>query len=403
VGETPLITLSANVSGGANTFLQWQSSHDKGSTWNDIAGATSNNYTASPPSVEGTYLYRLAVAQDSDMASIACRVASNPSTINVYTHPVPVLSSNSPVCEGGNLVLSATNGAEYKWTGPLNYSGKNNTTTVSNVDTTNSGKYYVDVTSDKGCTSRDSITAVVYKKPAINLRDPPAFCEGGSVTLNATGINLSGWKWTPSATLSLDNISNPQASPDSTTTYFVSATNGTCSSNESVKVTVINKPIAQAGSDKISFIGNSIMLNGNAGGSNVSVSWNPVTYLDQPTIATPLSAATTDIIYTLTVANVCGVSSDQVFVKVYPKTVPNAFSPNGDGINDTWNIPFLETHPEAVVNVYNRHGLPVYTTSGTYKPWDGTHTGKPLPVGTYYYTITGSTSLKYGGWVLIVR
>lgn len=70
--------------------------------------------------------------------------------------------------------------------------------------------------------------------------------------------------------------------------------------------------------------------------------------------------------------------------------IPTGFSPNGDGVNDTWVIPFLVNCPEAKVTVFNRWGTKVYENKREYysNPWNGTASnGNPLPIGTYYYVI----------------
>ena len=70
--------------------------------------------------------------------------------------------------------------------------------------------------------------------------------------------------------------------------------------------------------------------------------------------------------------------------------VPSGFSPNGDNVNDTWIIPYLENCPEAKVKVFNRWGVKVFECNSDYykNPWDGTSaSGKDLPMGTYYYVI----------------
>jgi len=73
---------------------------------------------------------------------------------------------------------------------------------------------------------------------------------------------------------------------------------------------------------------------------------------------------------------------------VYDKIIiPNAFSPNGDGINDTWNIEPLDLFNDADLQVYNRYGQLVFRNVGYIKPWDGTRNGTPLPVSTYYYIL----------------
>jgi gliding motility-associated-like protein len=79
--------------------------------------------------------------------------------------------------------------------------------------------------------------------------------------------------------------------------------------------------------------------------------------------------------------------------------VPNTFTPNGDGINDTWDIKSLDTFPNCTVDVYNRYGEKVYSSIGYGSPWDGKHRGAKLPVGTYYYVI----DLKNGSKVLSGR
>jgi gliding motility-associated-like protein len=84
--------------------------------------------------------------------------------------------------------------------------------------------------------------------------------------------------------------------------------------------------------------------------------------------------------------------------------IPNVFSPNGDGINDQWNIQGLIGQDEALVEVFDRWGHVVHRSSGNYVPWDGNLKGKPLPVGTYYYLLRVAPGEKvYSGWVYIVR
>jgi gliding motility-associated-like protein len=113
-----------------------------------------------------------------------------------------------------------------------------------------------------------------------------------------------------------------------------------------------------------------------------------------------------DKTYKLTVTAEGGcAASDEVFVKVLvAPEVPNAFSPNKDGINDTWNIQFLETYPGAIIEVFNRYGQIVYRSTGYSKQWDGTFNGNPLPVGVYYYIINPKNGRKQlTGSVSIIR
>jgi gliding motility-associated-like protein len=87
-----------------------------------------------------------------------------------------------------------------------------------------------------------------------------------------------------------------------------------------------------------------------------------------------------------------------------PVSIPNTFTPNGDGINDIWDIATLVYYPNCLVNVYNRYGVLVYQSKGYSKAWDGSYKGSLLPVGTYYYLIDlGTKTDKISGAVSIVR
>lgn len=68
-------------------------------------------------------------------------------------------------------------------------------------------------------------------------------------------------------------------------------------------------------------------------------------------------------------------------------STPNTFTPNGDGINDTWDIENLNLYTTCTVEVLNRYGQKIYYANGYPVPWNGMLNGKQLPVGTYYYII----------------
>ncbi|MDT8402138.1 MAG: gliding motility-associated C-terminal domain-containing protein, partial [Bacteroidales bacterium] len=93
---------------------------------------------------------------------------------------------------------------------------------------------------------------------------------------------------------------------------------------------------------------------------------------------------------TVTDANGCSVT-DTIIVTSEQEvciTIPNAISPNGDNINDVWNIEMIELYPDAEIKIFNRWGEMVWASDKGYpQPWDGTSKGRKLPIDSYHYII----------------
>lgn len=161
-----------------------------------------------------------------------------------------------------------------------------------------------------------------------------------------------------------------------------------------------------AGPDQTIVPGQSIMLEGSGA---VTYSWNPTNTLDLPSSATPNASPTETTTYTLTGSRDGCTSTDNVTVFIVePITAPNAFTPNGDGINDVWEINGINRFPNVIVEVYSRWGQRVYSSVGYITPWNGTNNGKYLPEGTYYWVIqlndeSLSEEQPITGYVAIVR
>ena len=171
------------------------------------------------------------------------------------------------------------------------------------------------------------------------------------------------------------------------------ATAGISSCRISSNIIVVNvhaSPNVNAGPDKIVFAGDSIILDGTVSGQNSSYYWDPPNYLNNNNLLTPSASPPADMYYTLFANSAYGCPgvADEVFVKVVAGIfVPNAFTPNNDGKNDHWRIPFLDPQFGGVVNVYNRLGELVYHTESAVVDWDGTFKGMPQSAGTYVYHI----------------
>jgi gliding motility-associated-like protein len=119
-----------------------------------------------------------------------------------------------------------------------------------------------------------------------------------------------------------------------------------------------------------------------------AVQWSDGQFLDDATSDNPTALPEETITFTVsgTVAG-CEVT-DLVTVTVGPPIfVFNTFTPNDDGINDTWAIKEIERFPNALVNVYDRWGQQIFKSIGYARPWDGTNKGKYLPTAAYYYVI----------------
>ena len=187
--------------------------------------------------------------------------------------------------------------------------------------------------------------------------------------------------------------------------YSVTAGNG-CSADTARSILVYPAPVVNAGPDKFLLEGGFVTLDGSATGTNLSYTWTPPSFLDNASIARPRVAATKDITYTLQVVTALGCKGeDEVTVKILKQIiVPNAFSPNGDGVNDTWIIQYLESYPDCTVDVFNRYGQTVFHSTGYTRPWDGKVNGQPLPVGTYYWIINPKNGRsQVNGSVTILR
>jgi gliding motility-associated-like protein len=408
-GSSKTFNLSTSISAGFNNpEVQWQHRFNNGS-WSDLPGENNFSLTAdfTPSSTTGSYEYRLVVAEAGNLASLQCRITSLPVKIIVHPNPVVATTNNGPVCEGSSINIAASGGSQYVWSGPNNYSSNASTFTLSNIKTTEAGTYNVAVTSDASCTSTGSTTITVNPAPvaAVTFADT-TICTTNSVELTASGG--TGYQWLPLTGLAANNIPNPVASPVTGTRYKVIVSNVQgCTDSTFVQVNVNQKAIAKAGPDKTIILGGTATLSGSIEGTYDSFNWTPVTDLNDPFILQPAATPTADAQFVLTAisTNDCGISTDTVMVKLYRDIyIPNAFSPNNDGLNDTWNIPALEAYPGFELLVFNRYGEVVFENRGTVRPWDGRYKSTDLPMGAYVYIIRLDDTIgTIKGTVMIVR
>jgi gliding motility-associated-like protein len=387
-----------------NPLYQWQVSFNNGA-WANIPGKTQkdldlNTEFQSPQT--GKYQYRVGVLSAAGV-SVNCQTFSDPLTINVFKSPDFALPPVTPVCEGQILSIHADKGSEYYWTLPDGSHSTNHFLDVTtSANQSNAGRYTVVIT-DNGCPTTTYTDVVVYPPLVASVdNENPTICEGTSTQLKANGGTI--YKWLPAEGLDHDDIANPIANPTTTTEYSVSISNGGCSTTRTVTVTVLDLPVADAGADFTMQETAPAKLHGKAVGGTFY--WTPTDYMDDPTSLTPTINPPDNQTYTLHVESTnCGTVSNDVTVTVLKKiTIPNTFTPNNDGVNDTWNIDKLITYPESTLSVYTRDGREVFKTTGAAKQWNGTYAGKALPAGVYYYVIDLKNNLpNQAGWVMLVR
>lgn len=290
--------------------------------------------------------------------------------------------------------------------------------TVNNAAGQNFTIRMVSYSGGNTCVSELSKTITVYPNPKAAYSISSAtvcYDEPVSFTDQSASVSLAmptRWVWDLGKGNS-STIQNPvRAYRDSgvfNTSLHVFSAAGCGSDTAVISFTVYPLPVLVMGTKSTAVLeGGEIKLKPSfVYGNQLSYLWSPSSYLSSDTAFSPISKPLNDIRYTFNVIAEGGcMVSDTIFVKVLKSPeIPNAFSPNGDGINDTWNIKYLESYPGATVEVYNRYGQIVFRSLGYSKPWDGRVSGgNLLPIGTYYYIINPKNNKpQMTGSITIIR
>ena len=252
--------------------------------------------------------------------------------------------------------------------------------------------------SEASCLVRISGPAVERIPASVSIgASPPEICRGAPVSLLAdlavcpdnTDIqwfkNGVFWLSTPSNAITLDDVQNGD------TFYAVTSCYEECTTpiQTNTLVITVHDFEVNAGEDLIITQNQGAQLNGLTDAS--SFYWSPEIGLSDPYILNPIASPDFTTTYFLTASNgICEIADDITVTVISDLIVPNVFSPNGDGINDTWEILGTENYQEVYVVVYDRSGQKVLEAVN-YNPlrfWNGTQRGKALPTSTYFYVIT---------------
>lgn len=335
-------------------------------------------------------------------------------TDNMTVHPLPLASIHFVNgCVNQPIIFTSTVSNAI---GPMAFNkwifGNGDAALTANASQvyTMPGNYTVQfhAVSNEGCMSNTVTSNIVIESyPHTNFMVSDA-CLGRKVdfidrSTNAYG-NIATWSWQlgNAQTASTKNTSTTYASRGVYAVSLRVATMNGCHAD-----TVMSLPIlpiyAFAGNDTSVLKDAMFSLHGYGG---AYYWWQPSSPLMNPQASNPQGSLQQSQLFTLKVTDSAGcIGYDSVMVKVLPTLgVPNTFSPNGDGINDTWDITGLASYPNVHVQVYNRYGQLVHEQKSHYIAWDGSSKGSPLPIGTYYFIITtaaGNEPTK--GWVMVLR
>lgn len=207
--------------------------------------------------------------------------------INVLDKPpLSVAFRDTLICRTDRVQLNASgpDGVSYSWTpgAGIISGGNTGSPTVSPTTTT---WYYIDI-NDNGCFNRDSVQVRVVAAVNLQARSDTTICQGDQVQLSAVSDGLS-YSWSPTTGLSDPNIINPIATVNTTTTYTLIASVGTCRAQDQVTITTVPYPVAVAGPDLVACYNSTVQLNAQHDGS--SFTWTPPNYLNNPNSLNPFA------------------------------------------------------------------------------------------------------------------
>jgi gliding motility-associated-like protein len=276
------------------------------------------------------------------------------------------------------------------------------------------------VTTDNGCTADTVTTVLVVDLSAVAVTKNGKPCVDSTMQFISSipsGSNTGAtwfWdfgdgQWFSSKSTHLAAHIYKKAMTGFSVRHWIAFDQGCTSDTLFHPMTSINTaPMISAGPDLYIKKGTAAPLEASISNpSQYQFVWSPSTYLDQANLLNPLCKPDLDMIYVVRAIDrqtLCTASDTVQVIVLSAVDIPNTFTPNGDGINDTWKIQFLAQYKKCRMEVYNTAGQIIYQSEGYAVAWDGTRNGVPMPAGTYYYVIDlGDGSKRRAGYVTILR
>ncbi|MBK8845775.1 MAG: gliding motility-associated C-terminal domain-containing protein [Bacteroidetes bacterium] len=380
----------AQLTASGGTSYSW-------SPANGLSNTSIANPTANP---NQNTIYTVTVSDGNCTATATIEITIG--TVNA----VATANANS-VCLGQSVQLNASGGATYAWSPPNGLSDPS----ISNptASPTTATTYTVLVTDSVGCTGTDTISLAILAAPTVAISNDTIICPGAQAQLLAAGgVQYS---WQPANNLSSATVSNPVATPGSSTTYTVTVTNTDgCTATEDVIVSI------DATLDADFEWEDSLDCNG-ATYQFINNSQNAVSYQwifgdgSSSTDPSPTHTFTLGQAIQVTLIATNGTCSDTLvqFINIASldtmvKNAPNVITPNGDGLNDCFEIGSIVSFREcSTFEIFDRWGELMYETGTKVNCWDGTNRdGNAVPEGVYYYILKIDKE-EFNGFVHVIR
>lgn len=338
----------------------------------------------------------------------------------IVLNPTPIVTitpaTDQVLCLGNSLNLTAAGANNYSWN-PIQGLSCTNCFNPS-ASPTNSTRYFVTGTTTAGCQSMDSIFITVPQPFTISTLPDDSICIGQTTRLGASGAFR--YLWSPSAGLSDSSIAAPFANPRVTTLYQVIGFDsyGCFTDTANVLVGVGDYPIVQIGRDTIYSTGSLVPLTPSVlNGPIQTWAWTPSVDLSCSNCPTPTLTVRNNTCINLTATNFYGCAGrDTVCVQAFCTDgqvfIPNAFSPDGDGVNDILMVRGTGIRSVKTFRIFNRWGQAVFDRAN-FAPndrnfgWNGKINGQVAPTEVYVYTCEviceNGTIFTYKGNVTVIR
>jgi gliding motility-associated-like protein len=247
-----------------------------------------------------------------------------------------------------------------------------------------------------GC-SDDLQQSLVINSPVQPVITPSLanICPNEETTLTVSGGTFSNFDWSNGGT------GNPLiVSTSGTYEVITTDANGCIDSVEQVINANPAPTVIVTANPEIVSSGQQVQLEAVGADSYI---WSPAESLDNPNIANPIATPLATTTYTVTAskAGECTVEVSKTITVEGGSKIPNVFTPNQDGDNETWYIPGGRT--DCQVSIYDKGGSRILDQTADTVDWDGTYNGKPVPPGTYYYVMTCPNTRPVTGNILVAR